>query len=98
MQKEKTIKNVYISEFKIDDLPLSCTWFIVGCPGSGKSTLIDNLVYYNKHKYPVARAFSGTDTGYKELSKRFHSLYVSNYYDEEEEKRHIRRQRMCGLE
>ena len=29
-------KEVTIDEFKIEDIPLSCTWIIVGNPGSGK--------------------------------------------------------------
>lgn len=65
---------------------------------SGKTTLIENLTYYHKHKYPVARAFIGTEGGYKRFCKIFHPLFVSNYYDEEEEKKHIERQRTLVLE
>ena len=62
------------------------------------TTLMENLCYYLKHRYPVARGFVGTDGGYKRFSNIFHPLYMSNYYDEEEEKNHIRRQRICEQE
>src|SRR5579863_3687212 len=93
MEREITIK-----EFRIEDIPLSCTFILVGPPGSGKSSMIENLCYYNKHKYPVARIFMGTDDGYKKFCNIFHPLYVSNYYDENQEKSHILRQRTCGME
>ena len=62
------------------------------------TTFIENMAYYLKHRYPVARLFIGTDAGYTHLCKIFHPLYVSNYYDEDEEKQHILRQRTCEVE
>lgn len=91
-------KEVNIHEFCIEDIPLSCTWIVVGPPASGKTTFIENVCYYLKHRYPVARIFMGTDAGYRKFSNIFHPLYLSNYYSEEEEKDHILRQRLCELE
>ena len=91
-------EEIKIRELNIQDIPDSCTWIIIGCPGSGKSTLIDNLCYYNKHKYPVCRAFIGTESGYKAACKTFHPLFVSNYFSEKEEGEYVRRQRQCSLE
>lgn len=62
------------------------------------TTLIENICYYHKHRYPVARVFMGTEAGYQKFCEIFHPLYVSNYYDEEQEKSHILRQRTCVLE
>jgi hypothetical protein len=62
------------------------------------TTFMENMAYYLKHRYPIARLFIGTDAGYNHLCKIFHPLYVSNYYDEEEEKQHILRQRTCEIE
>ncbi len=92
MSSEETIR---IDEFRLEDIPLSCTWIIVGPPGSGKTTFIENMAYYHKHRYPVARIFMGTEGGYKQFCNIFHPLYVSNSYDEDEERRHIIRQRTC---
>ncbi len=87
-----------IHEFKLEDMPLSCTWIIVGPPGSGKTTFIENVAYYLKHKYPVCRSFIGTEGGYNTFCKITHPLYVSNHYNEEEEKNHIFRQKTCAIE
>jgi len=62
------------------------------------TTFMENMAYFLKHRYPVARLFIGTDAGYKRLCRIFHPLYVSNYYDENEEKQHILRQRTCEIE
>ena len=62
------------------------------------TTLIENFAYYLKHRYPVSRVFIGTEDGYKRFCRIFHPLYVSNYWSEEEEKRHVLRQRTCEME
>ena len=64
-------REVIIDEFQLEDIPLSCTWIIIGAPGSGKTSLIENLAYYHKHKYPVARVFMGTEDGYQKFSDIF---------------------------
>ena len=91
-------KEITIREFRLEDIPLSCTWIIIGAPGSGKSTLIDDLCYYHKHRYPVARVFMGTEAGYEKCCDTFHPLFVSNAYNEEQEKSHIIRQKTCAME
>jgi len=62
------------------------------------TTLMENIAYSLKHRYPVARAFIGTESGYKRFCDIFHPLYVSNYYSEDEQRQHIVRQRKCELE
>lgn len=94
--KMSDVKN--INEFRPEDMPMSCTWVIIGTPGSGKTTFMENLSYYRKDKYPVARVFIQTEDGYKRFCSIFHPLFVSNYWDEEEEKKHILRQRTCVME
>lgn len=90
--------SINIPEFRIEDTPLSCTWIIVGPPGSGKTSFIENMAYYLKHRYPVSRIFIGTEGGYRRMCDIFHPLYVSNYYNEDEEKDHVRRQRICEMQ
>jgi hypothetical protein len=91
-------KEITIKEFDLQSIPLSCTWIIVAPPASGKTSLIENLAYYNKHKYPVGRVFIATEDGYKRFSKIFHPLFVSNYWDEKEAEQAIIRQRRCEIE
>lgn len=87
-----------IREFCPEEMPDSCTLICIGPPGSGKSSFMENMAYYKKDKYPVARIFNGDEDGYKKLCQIFPPLYVSNYWDEDEEKLHITRQRTCKLE
>lgn len=62
------------------------------------TTGMETVCYYLKHRYPVARIFIGTEGGYRKFCRIFHPLYVSNYYDAGESKRHILRQRQCEME
>ena len=89
---------VRIPEWRIEDIPLSCTIIIIAPPDTGKSMLIENLAFYNKHKYPVARLFMGTGSeskGNRRFKEIFGDLFITNGYDETEMKRVIQRQRTC---
>lgn len=83
---------LHIPEFRLEELPISCTMIVIGPPGSGKSSFIEQVCYYNKHKYPVIRVFSGTEASNQFYGKFIHPLYISSYYDKDEETTHIRRQ------
>jgi len=90
--------HVILDEFRFEDMPKSCTWIIVGPPASGKSTFIENLLYYKKHEYPVCRSFIGNEDGYERFCNITHTLFVTNHYDEQAEKDHILRQKTCAQE
>lgn len=87
------IEAVTIDEFRIEEIPLSSSWIIIGPPMSGKSSFIENILYYNRNKFPVAKLYIGNEDGYNKFCKIFPKLYVSNYYEEDEQKRWIVRQR-----
>jgi hypothetical protein len=93
--------SVQIKEFDfekmISETP-SCTWFVIAPPGSGKTTFIENLAYAVKHKYPAARVFAGTQSAYDRFCKIFGNIYTTMHYDEDAEKKHIERQKLCAKE
>jgi hypothetical protein len=62
------------------------------------TSFIENMCYYLKHRYPVGRTFIGTEAGYIRFSGIMGELYTSNDYVDEEEKKHILRQRTCEME
>lgn len=62
------------------------------------TSLMENFAYHRKHVYPTGRVFIATEDGYKRFCKIFHPLYVSNYWDEKEEEKHVLRQRTCEME
>lgn len=90
-------EEIKIKPFDFSTMPLSCTWISIGAPGSGKTTLTENICYYKKHQYPVARVFICNEGGYKRMCSIFPPIYVSNYYNEDEEKSAILRQKKCSL-
>jgi len=74
---------IHINEFKLEDIPLSCTFIMVGPPGSGKSSFMKDILYYRKHVYPVARCFAGTQNMYEDLKEICGPLYVTYGYNEQ---------------
>lgn len=62
------------------------------------TTFIENMAYYRKHIYPVAKVFIGTEDNYQRFKQIFGEVYTCNRWDKKEEERHIVRQRKCALE
>lgn len=91
-------KEYNIREFELEKIPLSCSFIVIGAPKSGKGTFMENLMYFNKHRVPVARTFTGAGTQFERFKKITHPLYASYGYKEEEEKMAILRQKQCALE
>ena len=104
----RTKEKYAFSEFSIEYIGVG-DFYGFELDGNGRFLLADGTVTHNtsgieticyrlKHRYPVARIFIGTEGGYRKFCRIFHPLYVSNYYDESESKRHILRQRTCEME
>lgn len=85
----------YIREFPIDELPISCSWIIIGNPGSGKTALCHDLAYVYKHRYPVAKIFSGSEDSNRQYEKVYPQIIINEGYVEEDEQMHIIRQKRC---
>lgn len=68
------------------------------CSVTHNTTLMENIAYANRSRYPVARAFIGTEDNYDRFCRIFTPLFVSNTYSEEDEKKVIRRQRTLKFE
>jgi hypothetical protein len=88
----KRFDSITIDEFHIEEIPSSSSWVIIAPPTTGKSTLIENLAFFNKNKFPVAKVFMGNEDGYNHFCKIFGKLFVMNYYDEDEHRRFCHRQ------
>jgi hypothetical protein len=68
---------------------------VIGKPGSGKSVLIDALIYSKKHLLPIAKIISGTEDDNKFYSNRFPDLFIDSTFDVENVSRFIRRQKLA---
>lgn len=92
--------HIYLKEWEMDKVNnrFGGSFIIVAPPGSGKTTLINNIFYYLKHKFPTAKLFIGEEDGYKEYMKTFPPLFVNNVWDEKEGTNFITRQKVLKLE
>lgn len=95
IEKERLVE---LKEFAPHTIPKSCTWIVIGPPKSGKTTFIEHLCYVNKHRYPVARVWSGTEDTQGSYSKYIKPLYISNEYIESEHEKAVIRQKTCKAE
>lgn len=93
-----TERRISIKEFPIHKIPLSSTWIVIGPPGSGKTTFIEDLCYVNKHRYAVAKVWSGTEDTQHAYSKFIDPLYISNDYAKAEHEQSVQRQKICAAE
>jgi energy-coupling factor transporter ATP-binding protein EcfA2 len=93
--------SIKLREFQIQRIAPSSSWIILGPPGSGKTTFIENLLYFNKHIYPTGRVICSvpqTRTKYKQIfgckrDKRYRSIFVASKFDEKAEQKVITRQK-----
>lgn len=67
---------------------------IIGKPGSGKSTLISDILYSKKDIYPVALAMSGTEDSNHFFKSIMPSTFVYNEYNEKKVVDFIKRQKL----
>lgn len=86
---------ITIKEFPIHTVKQSCSWVVIGAPGTGKTTFIKDLVYWNKQKYAVGRVWCGTEDTQGAYGLCFHPLYITNEYKEDEHENFAIRQKMC---
>ena len=105
MSENNTI-NFKINEFNVDMMAPSTKnmykeeqggskIIVIGKSGTGKSTLITNLLYDKKHIFPVAMIMCGSeDTNgfYKQIVP---STFIYNSYAEEPIKKFIKRQKLA---
>lgn len=75
------MEKIRIKEFKIDNIEPSSSWIILGPPGSGKSSFVEDLVKFNKHKYPVSRVVCSAPGPYQRYCNIFPPLFVHSTFD-----------------
>jgi hypothetical protein len=68
---------------------------VIGKPGTGKTTLIADILYSKKHLIPVGQVFSGTEDSNGFYRQMFPSTFVFNKYDEDSIKKFIARQKIA---
>lgn len=69
--------------------------FVIGKPGTGKSTLIVSLLYEKKHIFPVIQTFSGTEDSNQTYGKRQPDITVFNNLNTAKVEDFIKRQKIA---
>lgn len=86
------MEDVQIREFDITNIEPSSSWIILGPPGVGKSSFVEDLVKYNAHKYPVARVVCRAPGPNRRYCKIFPPLFVTSHFDKDVEQAFVQRQ------
>lgn len=81
--------DIQLHEFNIQNFAQYCSIVVIGPPGSGKSTFIENVAFYNKHKYPTARVICSLLQCHDKYCKNFPSLFVHKNFNKEDEQEYI---------
>src|SRR3989344_2478890 len=88
-------REVSIKEFPLHTMAPNSKIVVIGKPGTGKSSLIADIVYTFKHIFPVAQISSGTEDSNGYYRKIFPSTFVFNELNEEVLINWIKRQKLA---
>jgi hypothetical protein len=80
---------IEIKEFDIQNIEPSSSWIILGPPGTGKTSFAEELVRFNRHRYPVGKVICSVPTPHKRWCKFFHPYYVLASFKKEQEEEFI---------
>lgn len=95
VQKEENV-TLNIREFSFrNDMHESATVVIVGAPGTGKSNLIEYIVWVLRDRYPCHKIFDESDEIDSRWSNFVHPIYINHEYNEKENETYVKRQKKC---
>lgn len=93
---EEEVLHLNLKQFNFQkDLPPSASIVLVGAPGTGKSNLIEYIVWCTRDKYPVHKIYDGSDDVDHRWRLFVHELYQNNEYVAKEDEEYVKRQKKC---
>lgn len=88
-------REVDIHEFPLHEMKHNSKIVVIGKPATGKSTVIRDIIKAFRHRFPVAKVFSGTEENNHFYAQMVPDLFVHSGYSEPEMEDFARRQKLA---
>lgn len=89
---------ISLKYFDLSSVRMSNTMLVLAAPASGKSTFTQNLVLYNRHKYPIACIQTGSENDARLWEQICKPLFVYSSWDPKAQALVVNRARKCQRE
>lgn len=86
------IVNLQLRKFNIREMDINAKVGVIGKPGTGKSTIIEDILYH--HRYiPMGMALVGTEEGVEQFQRLMPDSYIYNEYNQKAVDKLVTRQK-----
>lgn len=96
MSKEEIVVEETIRKFDTSTMKPDAVVFVIGKRGTGKSTLIRDIIYHNKHKFNAAMGMSPTEVMTHDLARFIPPSCLYDSFSETALQRLLNHQRRIG--
>lgn len=87
------VAQLRIKRFDINEMQLNSKVAVIGKPGTGKSTLMKDLLYLHRDKFPIGMVMSETNKESKDFDGMVPPLFTYDHYNQEALDRLVVRQK-----
>lgn len=77
------IVNLKLNRFDMSSMDPSCKIVVIGKPGTGKSTLIEDILFHMRRKFPMGVAMVGTMEGIQQYQRLMPDSFIYDEYNQE---------------
>lgn len=72
-----------LNKFDVSSIDPSCKIVVIGKPGTGKSTLIEDILFHVRRKFPMGIAMVGTVEGVQQYQRLMPDSFIYDEYNQE---------------
>ena len=77
------IEEVNIKRFRMDEIELNSKIAIIGKPGTGKTSIIKDILYRHRSRFTKGILMSGTTASSKDFEGVFPDIFIYNIYKQD---------------